>query len=72
MQVLAVGRCVSSGGRIMTEGGGWKAASELGSAGLPVQKYTSSCRSSPLSRRSVDQNHRLNRTYTNPTPHWAW
>lgn len=40
MQVLAVGRCESSAGRMVTDGIGWNPSSEAGSAGEPVQKYT--------------------------------
>lgn len=40
MQVLAVGKCVSSAGRIVTDGNGWKPSSDAGKAGDPVQKYT--------------------------------
>ncbi|KAF9415190.1 hypothetical protein HW555_007066 [Spodoptera exigua] len=40
IHVLAVGRCASSAGRMVTEGIGWKPSSEAGSAGDPVQKYT--------------------------------
>ena len=40
MQVLAVGRCWSSGGRIVMEGMGWKPSSLAGRDGLEVQKYT--------------------------------
>lgn len=38
MQVLAVGRCASSAGRIVTDGIGWNPSSDAGSAGDPVQK----------------------------------
>lgn len=40
MQVLAVGRCWSSGGRMVMEGIGWKPSSLAGRDGLDVQKYT--------------------------------
>ena len=38
--MLAVGRCWSSGGRIVMEGMGWKPSSLAGRDGLEVQKYT--------------------------------
>lgn len=40
MQVLAVGRCESSAGLIVTDGIGWNPSSDAGKAGDPVQKYT--------------------------------
>jgi hypothetical protein len=40
MQVLAVGRCWSSGGLMVMEGMGWKPSSLAGRDGLEVQKYT--------------------------------
>jgi len=40
MQVLAVGRCWSSGGRMVIDGIGWKPSSLAGRDGLDVQKYT--------------------------------
>lgn len=40
MQVLAVGRCESSAGLIVTDGIGWNPSSDAGNAGDPVQKYT--------------------------------
>lgn len=40
MQVFAVGRWLSSAGRTVTLGIGWKPSSLAGSAGLDVQKYT--------------------------------
>ena len=40
MQVLAVGRCSSSAGRMVMLGMGWNPSSLAGSAGLDVQKYT--------------------------------
>ena len=40
MQVLAVGRCSSSAGRIVMLGMGWNPSSLAGNAGLDVQKYT--------------------------------
>lgn len=40
IQVLAVGKCVSSTGRIVTDGNGWNPSSDAGKAGEPVQKYT--------------------------------
>jgi hypothetical protein len=38
IHVFAVGKCWSSTGRIVTDGWGWKPASDAGKAGLPVQK----------------------------------
>lgn len=38
IHVLAVGKCASSAGRIVTDGIGWKPSSEAGNAGDPVQK----------------------------------
>lgn len=38
--MLAVGKCASSAGRIVTDGIGWNPSSEAGKAGEPVQKYT--------------------------------
>lgn len=38
IQVLAVGRCASSAGRIVTDGIGWNPSSDAGNAGDPVQK----------------------------------
>ena len=46
MQVLALGRCESSAGLMVTLGMGWKPSSLAGRAGDPVQKYTRSCFSS--------------------------
>lgn len=40
IQVFAVGKCVSSAGRMVTDGNGWNPSSEAGKAGDPVQKYT--------------------------------
>lgn len=40
IQVLAVGKCESSAGRMVTLGIGWNPSSDAGSAGDPVQKYT--------------------------------
>ena len=38
IHVFAVGRWVSSAGRMVTEGKGWKPSSDAGNAGDPVQK----------------------------------
>lgn len=38
IHVLAVGKCASSAGRIVTDGIGWKPSSDAGNAGDPVQK----------------------------------
>lgn len=40
IHVFAVGKWVSSAGRIVTDGIGWKPSSLAGNAGDPVQKYT--------------------------------
>lgn len=40
IHVLAVGKCESSAGRMVTLGIGWNPSSDAGSAGDPVQKYT--------------------------------
>ena len=40
MHVLAVGKWLSSAGRTVMEGMGWKPSSDAGRAGLDVQKYT--------------------------------
>jgi len=61
MQVLAVGRCESSAGRMVTLGIGWKPSSEAGKAGDPVQKYTNSCLSKLLIFSTIDQSHFLKR-----------
>lgn len=40
IQVFAVGKWVSSAGRMVTDGNGWNPSSDAGKAGDPVQKYT--------------------------------
>ena len=57
MQVLAEGKCLSSAGRIVTEGMGWKPSSEAGKAGDPVQKKTKSCFSIGDIFSTIDHSH---------------
>jgi hypothetical protein len=59
---LAVGKCASSAGLMVTEGIGWKPSSLAGRAGEPVQKYTKSCLSRCVIFSTMDQSHRLNLT----------
>jgi hypothetical protein len=54
--VLAVGKCASSAGLMVTEGIGWKPSSLAGRAGEPVQKYT-------CNRISTSLNHTASPSY---------
>lgn len=60
MHVLAVGKCWSSGGRMVTVGMGWNPSSLAGNAGEPVQKYNSSWRADNGICSTTVQNQRLN------------
>ena len=60
IQVLAVGKCCSDGGRMVIDGIGWKPSSLAGKDGEPVQKKRSSCLWSWSKWCTTHQNHRLN------------